>query len=129
MLKHLAANAIPLGVRITGQEVSQLLVDFGDCLIMSLLKFLEHLLGLPNLHLAGLNVNVRQDSVPQTSGFKEILQRLGLPHNSLLKPPTPRVQPLLLDDAENCNNVRRVFLGVSMGVNIHIDVGIVRKVD
>jgi hypothetical protein len=41
---HLATNVIPLGLRIAGQEVPQLLVDFGDCLVMSLLGFLEHLL-------------------------------------------------------------------------------------
>ncbi len=56
---HLAANAIPLGLWIAGQEVSQLLVDFGDCLVMSLLEILEQLLGLLNLHFVGLNVNFR----------------------------------------------------------------------
>ncbi len=57
-LVHLMANAIPLRLQIARQEVSQLLVDFGHCLIMSLLEILEQLLGLLNLHLAGLNVNV-----------------------------------------------------------------------
>jgi hypothetical protein len=57
-LVHLMANTIPLGLRITGQEVLQLLVRLGDCLVVSLLGFLEHLLGLLNLHLAGLNVNI-----------------------------------------------------------------------
>jgi hypothetical protein len=52
-----------LGLQITGQEVPQLLVHLGDCLVVSLLGFLEHLLGLLNLHLAGLHVNIRQDSV------------------------------------------------------------------
>ncbi len=86
-------------------------------------------MGLLNLHLAGLNVNIHQDSVPQPSGFEEILQRLGLPHNSLGKLPTLRVQPLLLDDVEDCNNVHKVFLGVPTGVNGHIEVGIVGKLD
>ncbi len=63
-LVHLAANGIPLGLQIARQEVSQLLVDFGNCLVMSLLELLEQLLGLLNLHLAGLNVNVCRDSVP-----------------------------------------------------------------
>jgi hypothetical protein len=51
------------------------------------------------------------------------------PKNSLLKLSTPRIKPLLLDDAEDCNNVHKVFLGVPMGVNVHIDVRIVRKLD
>jgi hypothetical protein len=62
-LVHLAANAFPLRLRIAGQEVSQMLVDFGNCLIMSLLEFLEQMLSLLNLNLAGLNINVCQDSV------------------------------------------------------------------
>jgi hypothetical protein len=107
---HLTAIAIPLGLCIAGQEVPQLLVRLGDCLIVSLLGFLEYLLGLLNLHLAGLNINIREDSVPGPSGFKEILQRLRLPHNSISKLPTLCVQPLLLDDAEDCNNVHKVFL-------------------
>jgi hypothetical protein len=53
---HLAANAVPLGLWIVGQEVLQLLVDFGDCLVMSLLEILEQLLGLLNLHLAGRDI-------------------------------------------------------------------------
>ena len=56
-LVHLAANTIPLGLWIAGQEVSQLLVDFGNCLVMSLLEILEQLLGLFNIHLAGRDVN------------------------------------------------------------------------
>jgi hypothetical protein len=62
-LLHLVANTIPLGLRIAGQEVPQLFLDFGNCLVVSLLGFLEHLLGLLSLHLAALNVNNRQDSV------------------------------------------------------------------
>ncbi len=57
MLMHLAANAVPLRLWIAGQEILQLLVDFGDCLIMSLLEILEQLLGLLNLHLASRDVN------------------------------------------------------------------------
>ncbi len=57
-LVHLAANAIPLGLQITRQEVPQLLVHLSNCLVVSLLGFLEHLLGLLNLHHAGLNVNI-----------------------------------------------------------------------
>jgi hypothetical protein len=63
-LVHLAANTIPLGLQITRQEVPQLLIRLGDCLVVSLLGFLEHLLGLLNLHLVVLNVNICQDSVP-----------------------------------------------------------------
>jgi hypothetical protein len=51
-LMHLASNAIPLGLLITGQEVPQLLLCLGNCLLMSLLGFLKHLLGLLNFHLA-----------------------------------------------------------------------------
>ena len=29
----------------------------------------------------------------------------------------------------DCNNVHKVFLIVPMGVNVHVDVGIVRKLD
>jgi hypothetical protein len=55
-LVHLGADAIPLGLCITGQQVPQLLVRLGDSLVMSLLGFLEHLLGLLNLHLVGRNI-------------------------------------------------------------------------
>jgi hypothetical protein len=58
MLMHLVANAVPLSLRIAGQEVLQLLIDFGDCIIMSLLEVLEQLLCLLNLHLAGHNINI-----------------------------------------------------------------------
>ncbi len=53
------ANTVRLGLLIAGQEVLQLLVDFGDYLAMSLLDIMEQLLGLLNLHLAGCEVNVR----------------------------------------------------------------------
>jgi hypothetical protein len=55
-LVHLPADAIPLGLCVAGQQVPQLLVRLGDCLVMSLLGFLEHLLGLLNLHLAVRNI-------------------------------------------------------------------------
>ncbi len=55
-LLHLAANAIPLGLRITGKEVPQELVCLGNCLAVLILGFLEHLLGLLDLQLAGLHV-------------------------------------------------------------------------
>ncbi len=35
MLVHLAANAIPLGQRITGQEVPQKFIYLGDCLVVN----------------------------------------------------------------------------------------------
>jgi hypothetical protein len=37
--------------------------------------------------------------------------------------------PLLLDEEEDCNNVHKVFLGVPTGLDVHIDVGIIRKLD
>jgi hypothetical protein len=75
-LMHLAANAIPLGPQIAGQKVSQLLVDIGNYLVMILLEILEQLLGLLNLHLAGLNVNICQDSVAASRRFFNILDCL-----------------------------------------------------
>ncbi len=129
MLVHLVANTIPLGLRVARQEVPQLLIDFGDCLVVILLGFLEHLLSLLNLRLAGLNVKIHQDSVPAPSGFKEILQHLKLPYNSLSKLPTLHAQPLLLDNVEDCNNLLKVFRNVPTGVNGHADVGIVGKLD
>ncbi len=54
-LVHLTADVIPLGLCIAGQQFLQLLVPLGDCLVLSLLGFLEHLLGLLNLHLVGRN--------------------------------------------------------------------------
>jgi hypothetical protein len=56
-LVHLVAGAIPLGLCVTRQQVPQLLVRLGDCLVVSLLGFLEHLLSLLNLHLAGHNMH------------------------------------------------------------------------
>jgi hypothetical protein len=58
MLVHLAANVIPLGLRVARQEVPQKLLRLGNSLVMSLLDFLEHLLGLPNLQLAGLHFSL-----------------------------------------------------------------------
>jgi hypothetical protein len=126
---HLTAAAIPLGLRITGQQVPQLLVRLGNCLVMSLLGFLEHLLGLLNLHLVGCNIHVRPEGVLKPRGFLEILQPLRPPHNSLGKNPALLGQPLLFDDLEDCNNVCKVFLVVPTGVNGHTEVRRVRKLD
>jgi hypothetical protein len=59
MLVHLAADAIPLGLCVARQQVSQLLIQLGNCLVVSLLGSLEHLLGLLNLHLVGHNIYSR----------------------------------------------------------------------
>ncbi len=120
---------IPLGLCITGQEVPQLLVRLGDCLVVSLLGFLEHLLGLLNLHLAGLNINVCRDGVLRTRSFEEILQCLRPLFNSLGKHPTLLAQPFLINDLEDCNYVHKVFLGVPTGVYGHVEVGLVWKLD
>jgi hypothetical protein len=56
-LVHLVADVIPMGLCVTGQQVPQLLMCLGDCLVVSLLGFLEHLLGMLNLHLAGRNIH------------------------------------------------------------------------
>jgi hypothetical protein len=84
-LVHLAADAISLGLCVAGQQVPQLLIRLGNCLVVSLLGFLEHLLGLLNLHLAGRNIYGRQDGVSRFRGFLEIRQCLGPSHNSLDK--------------------------------------------
>jgi hypothetical protein len=55
-LVHFAADAIPLGLCIARQQVPQLLIQLVNCLVVSLLGFLEHLLGLLNLHLSGCNI-------------------------------------------------------------------------
>ena len=56
MLVHLVADAIPLGLCVAGQQVLQLLVQLGNCLVVSLLGFSEHLMSLLNLHLGGRKV-------------------------------------------------------------------------
>ncbi len=128
-LVHLAADAIPFGLCITAQQVPQLLVRLGNCLVTSLLGFLEHLLSLLNLHLVGHNINAHGDSFLRTRGFLEILQRLQPPHNSLGEYPALLGQPLLIDDTEDWNDVCKVFLIVSTGVNGHTEVGLVWKLD
>jgi hypothetical protein len=117
MLVHLMADAITLGLCIAGQQVPQLLVRLGYRLVMSLLGFLEHLNCLRNLHLAGLNINRRRDGVSRLCGFLEIPERLGPSYNSLGEYPALPGQPLLLDYSKDCDNVRKVFLIVSPGVN------------
>jgi hypothetical protein len=49
MLVHLVANIIPSGLQTSGQEVPQLLLRLGNCLVVLLMGFLEHLLGLFDL--------------------------------------------------------------------------------
>jgi hypothetical protein len=56
MLVHHAANLMPLelGLQITRQEITQKLICLGNSLVVSLLGFFEHLLGLAELQLVGL---------------------------------------------------------------------------
>ncbi len=122
---HLAAEAIPLGLRITRQQVPQLLVHLGDCLVVSSLGFLEHLGSLLNLHLASRNINRRQDGVLRLRGFLEILQRCLPFCNSLGIHVTLLLQPFLLDDPEDRNYVRDVSLVVPMGEDRNADVGVI----
>ncbi len=126
---HLTADAIPLGLCIAGQQVPQLLVRLGNCLVVSLLGLLEHLLSLLNLHLAGRNIYGCQDGVSRLRGFLEILQCLRQSYNSLGKNSALLGQPLLFNHSEDRNNVRKVFLIVPTGVNGHAEVGCVRKLD
>ncbi len=121
-LMHLVADAIPFGLCFAGQQVPQLLVRLGNCLVVSLLGFLEHLLGLLNLHLAGCNIYARQDGFSRIRGFLEILQRLRPFCNSLGKYSALLGQPLLINDLEDRNNVREVFLVVHMRVDGHAEV-------
>ncbi len=83
MRMHLMTDAIPLVLCVARQQVSQLLTRLGDCLVVRLLGFLEHLLGLLNLHLAGRNIYACQDGVSRFCGFFEILQCLWPFCNSL----------------------------------------------
>jgi hypothetical protein len=129
MLVHLAADAIPLGLCVARQQVPQLLVQLSDCLVVSLLGFLEHLTSLLNLHLAGRNVYRHQDGVLRLRGFLEILQCLRPSCNSLGKNSALLGQPLLFNHSEDCNYEREVFLVVPTGVNEHAEVGCVRKLD
>jgi hypothetical protein len=98
MLVYLAANRIPLGLRVTGQEVPPKLICLGNCLGTSLLGFLEHLLGLLDLHLVGLHVNIQQDGDLGPSSLLEILQCPKQPHYSLAQLPALCDRALLLDD-------------------------------
>ncbi len=97
-LVHLAADAIPLGLCVAGQQVPQMLVRLSNCLVVSLLGFLEHLLGLLNLHLAGCNIYTCWEGVLRTRGFLEILQCIQQFLNSLGKHPELLGQPFLIDD-------------------------------
>ncbi len=126
---HLAADAIPLGLRVTRQQVPQLLVRLGDCLVVSSLGLLEHLGSLLNLYLASRNVNRSQDGVSRLRGFLEILQRLLPFCNSLGVHVTLLWQPFLLDDTEDRNYVRNVFLVVPTGEDRNADVGVIGKLD
>jgi hypothetical protein len=92
---------------------------------VGLLGFLEHLLSLLNLHLAGRNINACRDGFSRTRGFLEIVQCLRPPHNSLGKHPALLGQPFLIDYSEDCNNVCKVFLVVPTGVNGHTKVGLI----
>jgi hypothetical protein len=129
MLVHLTVDAIPLGLCIAGQQVPQLLVRLGDCLVVSLLGLVEHLLSLLNLHLAGCNIYGCQDGVLRFHGLLEILQHLGPSCNSLGKNLALLGQPLLFYHLEDRNNVHEVFLVVPKGVNGHAEVGRIRKLD
>jgi hypothetical protein len=86
-------------------------------------------LSLLNLHLAGCNIHGHRDGVLRFRGFLEILQCFGPSYNSLGKNLALLGQPLLFNHLENCDNVRKVFLVVPMGVNGHAEVGHVRKLD
>jgi hypothetical protein len=98
MLVHHVANAIPLGLHVTGQEVPQKLICVGNCLVVSLLGFFEHLLGLLNLQLADLHVILGQDGSLGPSRLLEILQHSGQLVNSLDQLPALHVESLLADE-------------------------------
>ncbi len=109
-LVHLAVDAIPLGLCVARQQVPQLLILLSDCFVVSFLGFLEHLISLLNLYLAGHNVYRRQDGVSRLRGFLEILQCLGPSCNSLGENLALLGRPLLFNHSEDYNYVRKVFL-------------------
>ncbi len=121
-LVHLAADAIPLGLCITKQQVPQLLVRLGNCLVVSFLGFLEHLWHLLNLYLASWNVHRGQDGVLRLHSFLEILERLGLGEY-----PALLGQPLVLDYAKDRKDVCKVFLLVPPGLNRDTEVWCIWK--
>ncbi len=72
VLVHLVADAIPLRLCVTRQQIPQLLIGLGDCLVVSILGLLEHLGSLLNLHLASRNVSaetVSRDSMASRRFF------------------------------------------------------------
>jgi hypothetical protein len=85
------------GLRVTGQEVPQNFLRLGNCLVVNLLGFLEHLLSLPNLQLAGLHI-ILGDSTLGPSSLLEILQHFGQLVNRLGQLPALNVEPLLADE-------------------------------
>ncbi len=97
-LVHLAVNTISLGLGVTGQEVSRKLVCLGVCLAVSLLGFLDHLLGLINPQLAGLHVIIQWDGILGPSSLQEILQDSSQLVNSFGQLPALHIESLLLDE-------------------------------
>jgi hypothetical protein len=65
---HLTADAIPLGLCIAGQQVSQLLVRLSDRLVVSLLGLLEHLLSQLNLRAVTSTVVETDLKIPRLPG-------------------------------------------------------------
>jgi hypothetical protein len=62
-LVHLAANTIPSGLCVTGQQVPQLLIRLGDCLVVSLLGLMEQISTLRAVTSISIDVKtVSQDS-------------------------------------------------------------------
>ncbi len=94
---HLMANPIPLGLRINGQEVPQKFVHLGNCLVVKLLGFLEHLLSLPNIQYADLHI-ILGDSTLRPSSLLEILQHSGHLVYSLRQFPALHIKSLLADE-------------------------------
>jgi hypothetical protein len=98
MLVHIAANMIPLGLHITRQEVPQKIIHLGNCLVVSLLGFLEHLLGMLNLQLVGLHIILGQDGRLGPSSLQKILQHSWQLVNSLGQLPALHIESLLADE-------------------------------
>jgi hypothetical protein len=90
-----------------------------DCIVVSLLGLLEHLLSLLNLHLAGRIIYGCRDGVLRFHGFLEILQRLRPSYNSLGKHSALLGQPLLFDErrtATMCARYSSLFPREYMGM-------------
>ncbi len=113
MLVYLTANANPLGLCITGQEVPQKLLHLGNSLAVSHLGILEHLLGMPDLQLASFQFIFGGCTLGPNS-LLEIVYCSGQLVNSLGQLPALHVESLLVDLMKDRNDMDKIFLVVPL---------------